>query len=63
MALSRKQIDALWTMLSLTRSEELTCEECTRQLAEFAENQLAGKTVSEKLEAVKHHLELCGDCR
>lgn len=63
MVLSREQIDALLHMLSLTRSQEPTCDECAKQLAEFAENHLAGRSVPDGLEAIEHHLELCGPCR
>jgi uncharacterized protein with PIN domain len=63
MALSREQMEALLRSLSLTRQEEITCDECLKEVAEFAENELQGKTVPESLEAVAQHLLLCGECR
>ena len=36
---------------------------CLEAMAEFAENQLEGKTVPESLKTIKDHLELCGECR
>ncbi|QDS97120.1 hypothetical protein [Adhaeretor mobilis] len=62
MALSRKQLDTLLGMLSLTRPDEIACDECTEKLSQFAENSLAGKTVPEGLEAVEHHLAICTEC-
>ena len=62
MSMSREQIDALLGMLSLTRTTEPTCEECARDLAEFVEHQLTGKPTPEALEAIEHHLRLCGEC-
>ncbi|MGI9456174.1 MAG: Mut7-C RNAse domain-containing protein [Aeoliella sp.] len=62
MSLSQQQIDELLNMLALTRPEESTCDECGEQLAEFAENQLAGRSVPEALQAIEHHLALCSDC-
>jgi len=63
MKLSKEQIDHLLEMLSLTRPGELTCGQCARQLAEFAENHLEGKSLAAGAEAIEHHLKLCGDCR
>ncbi len=63
MNLTRQQIDSLLLMLSLTRSEELTCEECAQLLAEFAESNLQGHSIPEYLQAVEHHLDLCSQCR
>ena len=63
MTLSREQLEALLKMISLTEDEELTCDECLRGMAEFAETELAGKSLPEGLRAVESHLELCGECR
>ena len=62
MTLSQQQIDKLLKMLSLTKPEEVTCDACLKQLAEFAEHSLAGKSVPEGLRAIGHHLELCSEC-
>ena len=63
MAFSKEQLGALFKMLSLTRSEEPNCDECLNKLAEFAELEMQGKPTPEALEAIEHHLELCGECR
>ena len=63
MALSRREIDALINTVSLTRAEELTCDECLKGLAEFAEHSLQGKSVPEGLQAIEHHLAICAECQ
>lgn len=63
MTLSKKQINDLMDMLKKTRDQEASCDECHEALAEFAENQLAGQSVSQSLDMVRHHLDICGDCR
>ena len=62
MALSKKEIDALIKVVSQTRSGELTCDECLKELAEFAENSLEGKSIPESVQAVEHHLAICPEC-
>jgi len=49
-------------MLSLTESKELTCGECQKNMAEFAETALAGDAIPENLRSIEHHLASCGDC-
>jgi len=63
MALTEKEIRKLLRLVRLTRDEEIGCNQCLRRAAEFAERALEGKTVSEGLEAVEHHLRVCQDCR
>jgi uncharacterized protein with PIN domain len=63
MELSKEQIDALLNSVSLTRPAEATCDECLRDLAEFAERSLSGKSISDGLRAVEHHLSICAECR
>lgn len=63
MALSKRQLQVLHKMLSLTRSQELTCDECLKRMAEFAENVIDGQSIPDNLRAIEHHLALCGDCR
>ena len=63
MTLTREQIDALLEMLSLTKENELTCDECAKQVARFAEIHLENQSLPESLEAVQHHLDLCNECR
>lgn len=63
MGLSQQEIDRLLKAVSLTRPDEITCDECLQDLAEFAEANLAGKSVREGLKAVEHHLAICEECR
>ena len=62
MALSRQELDGLIKAVSLTRRDELSCDECLKELAEFAELFLEGKPVTEGLEAIEHHLAICSEC-
>ena len=62
MALSRQQIDALVKAVSLTNEVEMTCDECLKELAEFAERSLSGKSISEGMKAIEHHLTICAEC-
>ena len=63
MALSREQLEALIRMLAQTRPQEATCDECFKEMARFAENEVRGKSVPESLRAIEHHLDLCAECR
>ncbi len=62
MALTDRQFKTLYKMLSLTQSQELSCDECLKNMAEFAENALAGDAVPEHLQGIESHLALCGEC-
>ena len=62
MPLSHEQVMMLINALDLTSDDEITCGECLDDLAEFAEAELAGKSLPEALQAVSAHLELCGEC-
>ena len=63
MLLSKKQIDGLMRLVGLTKDDEINCEQCLAVVAEFAEQQLSGKSVAEGLQAVEHHLSICDECR
>ncbi|MEW6114903.1 MAG: hypothetical protein AB1664_22420 [Thermodesulfobacteriota bacterium] len=62
MVLNVDQLKGLMRGLSKTREHELNCNECLDKMAEFAERELAGKPVPDALEAVQHHLSICGEC-
>lgn len=62
MPISKKEIDTLIKMVASTKSDELTCDDCLKDLAEFAERTLKGKSIPEALQAVEHHLAVCGEC-
>ncbi len=63
MPLSKKEIDELLRLVGLTEDTELNCDQCLSLIAEFAEQQLQGKTIHEGLQAVQQHLSVCGECR
>lgn len=63
MAVSQQELQELLRLLKLTRAEELDCEECFSRLAEFADLLESGRPIPDALQSVKHHLDLCRDCR
>jgi hypothetical protein len=63
MSFTSEQINGLMSLIGLTRESELNCNECLHHVAEFAECELTGKKVPEALEAVRHHLTLCLECK
>ena len=62
MALRPAQAKSLLEMVLGTRDQEMTCDACLAELAEFVEVQLTGKPLSDALQAVHAHLERCHDC-
>ena len=62
MPLSRQEIDSLLRLVGQTGDAEINCEQCLALVAEFAEQQLAGKSVYEGLKAVEQHLSVCVEC-
>jgi hypothetical protein len=62
MALSPEQAKALIEMVTVTRDQEMTCDECLADIAEFVEVQLTGTPCSDALQAVQDHLDRCHDC-
>jgi len=62
MSLSKKEIDGLMQLISLTKNEEINCEQCLSSVSEFAELELTGKSPSDALKAVEHHLSICTEC-
>jgi hypothetical protein len=62
MTLSKEEITGLLRLIGLTRDEEIDCQRCLARVAEFAERELAGRSVPAGLEAVAHHLSICAEC-
>jgi hypothetical protein len=62
MSLSKEEIIELLRLVGLTRDEEIDCGRCLALVAEFAERELAGRSVPAGLEAVAHHLSICAEC-
>ncbi|KPL22388.1 MAG: hypothetical protein AMJ93_07325 [Anaerolineae bacterium SM23_84] len=46
-----------------TRSNEIDCDECLRQLDEFVEMTLSGQSAADAMPLVQQHLEQCDCCR
>lgn len=63
MSLSEKEIKGLMRLIGLTKDEEINCEQCLSLVAEFAEQNLAGRSVPEALKAVEQHLSICAECK
>jgi hypothetical protein len=63
MPLSKEEIDDLLRLVGLTADSEINCQQCLALVAEFAEQQLTGKSIHEGLNAVQQHLEVCSECR
>jgi len=63
MPLSNKELKGLLRLVGLTSDNEINCEQCLALVAEFAEHELAGKSVSESLKMVEQHLSVCSECR
>lgn len=62
MLLTQDKIKLLLETLVLTRDDEIDCDECFDSMAEFAENQLSGRSVPEALRLIEGHIRICGDC-
>jgi hypothetical protein len=62
MSLSKEEIDRLLRLIGLTRDDEIDCERCLALVAEFAERELAGRSIPAGVEAVAHHLSICTEC-
>lgn len=63
MPLTKKEIAGLMRLIALTKDEEIDCEQCLSQMAEFAEHEWAGGSILEGLQTVEHHLSICAECR
>ena len=62
MSLSREEINDLMRLVGRTKDDEINCERCLALVAEFAERELAGRSIPAGLEAVAHHLSICAEC-
>jgi hypothetical protein len=62
MPLRPDQAKALIERVMATRDQEMTCDACLADVAEFVEGQLTGRPLSDALQAVYAHLERCHDC-
>ena len=63
MSLSKNQINNLLGMISSVESDDLDCEGCFGQIAEFAELHLSKQAIPEAMQAVETHLTQCACCK
>jgi predicted component of type VI protein secretion system len=56
-------MENLMRKLERTQGEELTCDEALALLDQFAEMDLRGEQAEHVLPLVKHHMQMCPDCR
>lgn len=63
MALTNEQIKSLINVVASTTDDELDCDGCFEQIAEFADAQLAGRSLSDAMKAVESHLANCPCCK
>ncbi len=59
----RDDLEKIVMALSLTREEELGCEECFERVDRFVEAELSGLDAAAAMPLVGEHLNKCGDCR
>lgn len=62
MALDTQQVKTLLRMVAGTRDDEVDCDACLMDLAEFAELELVGAEIPVAMERIRAHLEICGEC-
>ena len=60
---SSEKMEKMMTMLSHTQEVELSCDEVFALLDQFAELAARGEDVSNLMPLVKHHIDMCPDCR
>ena len=63
MSLSREQVSSLLDMVGSVESDELDCDGCFGQIAEFADLYLSQQEIPEAMQAVERHLQQCLCCR
>ncbi len=62
MKINDEQMKALLNTVSKTSEQEVSCQACEDQLAQFAETQLTGQDIPSALKAIEAHLQICPEC-
>ncbi len=62
MPMTESQIKKLLEMIVDVQPDELDCDGCSQQLAEFAERHLLGKSIEQSQREVQAHLQNCHCC-
>ena len=60
---NQKDLQKVLMTVSLTREEELGCEECFERVDRFVEAERSGLDAAAAMPLVGDHLNKCGDCR
>ena len=63
MALTNDQIASLLNMIEVTEPDDIDCEGCFEDLAEFAETELNNQEIPDALKSVEGHLKQCTCCK
>lgn len=63
MSLSKEQINTLLGMVSSVESDELDCEGCFAQIAEFADLHISNQKIPEAMRVIETHLQQCACCQ
>ena len=61
--LSKEQIQTLVGLISTTKPDTMTCDDCFGEIGEFAEMALEGRELTEGMKIVQQHLEQCPCCK
>ena len=62
MALDARQIKNLLSSVASTREDEIDCDKCLVDMAEFAEVELVGAEIPDALKRIQAHIESCTEC-
>ena len=60
---SEKMVQELMHMLQHTRADEISCDEVFELLDYYTEIIARGEDAASLLPLIKHHLDMCSDCR
>jgi len=63
MPMTKDQAEKMLRMIENTQQEELACDKVFELLDTYSEMAVRGENVEELLPLVKHHLDMCPDCR
>lgn len=62
MTISPEQTKSLLSFVASAESDELDCERCFDQMAEFVEKELMGVEIPEAFRKVQRHMNQCACC-
>ncbi len=62
-SLDKNQIQTLIGLVTTTQPDQLNCDDCFGQIAEFAEYALEDRELTEGMKIVQQHLSQCPCCK